>query len=65
MLFRSLREEEGLRWATLWGPLEDLGVTDWRDGVERMQRLTPEEDRAPLLDSLPVGARVALVDPEI
>ena len=60
-----LHDEEGLRWATLWGPLEDLGVTDWRDGVERMRRLTPAEDLAPLLDRLPVGSRVALVEPEI
>ena len=60
-----LDEEEGLRWATLWGPVDDLGVTDWRDGVERMERLTPERDLAPLLDALPAGARVALIEPEI
>jgi hypothetical protein len=60
-----LHEEEGLRWATLWGPLDDLGVTDWRDGVERMRRLAPERDLRPLLDDLSVGARVALVEPEI
>jgi hypothetical protein len=60
-----LAEEEDLRWATLWGAVDDLGVTDWRDGVERMERLTPERDLAPLLDDLPAGARVALIEPEI
>ena len=28
---------DGLRYATLWGPVDDLGVTDWRDGVERLR----------------------------
>ena len=28
---------DGLRYATLWGPVSDLGVTDWRDGVERLE----------------------------
>lgn len=60
-----LAEEEGLRWATLFGPLEDLGVTDWRDGVERLEATTPKRQLAPLLDALPVGARVALVEPEV
>ena len=60
-----LHEEEGLRFATLWGAVDDVGVTDWRDGVERMRRLTPEKDLAPLLDDLPQGARVALIEPEI
>ena len=60
-----LRGVDGLRWATIFGPLRDLGVTDWRDGVERMERLTPERHLAPLLDDLPPGARVALVEPEI
>jgi MFS family permease len=60
-----LEDVEGLRWATLFGPLTDLGVTDWRDGVERLEASSPEEDLAPLLDATPVGARVALVEPEI
>jgi MFS family permease len=60
-----LREVPGLRWATIFGPLTELGVTDWRDGVKRMERLTPERDLAPLLDALPRGARVVLVQPEI
>ncbi len=28
----------GLRYATLTGYVKDVGVTDWRDGVERLQR---------------------------
>jgi hypothetical protein len=54
----------GLRWATLWGPLHDLGVTDWRDGVERMERSSPARDLAPLLNELRPGQRVALIQPD-
>jgi hypothetical protein len=54
----------GLRWATLWGPLTDLGVTDWRDGVERMERTSPQTDLAPLLDRVRPGGRVLLVQPD-
>jgi hypothetical protein len=60
-----LDDVPGLRWGTIFGPLDDLGVTDWRDGVKRMERLTPEHDLVPLLDSAPIGSRVALVEPEI
>ena len=28
---------DGLRYATLTGPVADTGVTDWRDGVERLR----------------------------
>ncbi len=28
---------DGLRYATLTGPVPDSGVTDWRDGVERLR----------------------------
>ena len=38
----------GLRYATLWGPVDDLGVTDWRDGV-----------RAAARDERPEGPRAA------
>ena len=53
----------GLRYATLWGPVQDLGVTDWRDGVRRLRGTTAERDLAPLLARLPRGHRVALVEP--
>jgi mannosyltransferase len=54
---------EGLRWATLTGALSDTGVTDWRDGPERLRATTPERDLAPLLDDLRPGQRVVLVTP--
>jgi hypothetical protein len=54
---------EGLRYATLTGELTELGVWDWRDGVERLEATTPERNLRPVIDSLPVGARVVLVEP--
>jgi mannosyltransferase len=54
---------EGLKYATLTGPLTDLGVWDWRDGVERLDATNPEKDLKPLIDALPVGRRVVLVAP--
>jgi mannosyltransferase len=53
----------GLRYATLWGPVDDLGVTDWRDGVERLRATTAERDLKPLVDALPAGRRIVLVEP--
>ena len=53
-----------LRWATLWGPLTDLGVTDWRDGVDRLGATSPAKDLAPLLDRVKPGGRVALILPD-
>jgi mannosyltransferase len=54
---------EGLRYATLTGPVSDVGVTDWRDGVERLRATSAERDLAPVLDALPVGRRLVLVSP--
>jgi hypothetical protein len=54
---------EGLRYATLTGVLSDVGVWDWRDGVKRLEATAPEKDLKPLIDALPVGSRVALVEP--
>lgn len=54
---------DGLRYATLTGPLSDTGVTDWRDGPERLRATTPERHLAPLLDELDPGQRVVLVTP--
>ena len=56
---------DGMRYATLTGPVPDNGVTDWRDGVERLGRTSAERDLAPLLDSLQPGRRLALVVPQI
>ena len=50
---------DGLRYATLTGWVPDVGVTDWRDGVERLERTSAARDLAPVLDSVPPGGRVA------
>jgi hypothetical protein len=54
---------KGLRYATLTGEQQDLGVWDWRDGVDRLERTSPERDLQPLIDSLEPGRRVVLVEP--
>jgi mannosyltransferase len=54
----------GLHYATITGPVRDLGVTDWRDGVQRLDAASARRDLAPLLDALPVGRRLALVEPD-
>ena len=56
---------DGLRYATLTGYVGDTGVTDWRDGVERLERTTPQRDLKPILDDLPPGRRLVLVTPII
>jgi mannosyltransferase len=56
---------EGLRYATLTGPVRDSGVADWRDGVERLRETSAERDLAPLIDALAPGQRLALVVPQI
>lgn len=53
----------GLRYATLTGTVRDLGVADWRDGVERLRATSAGRDLKPLLDSLPPGRRLVLVEP--
>ncbi|MEA2293031.1 MAG: mannosyltransferase [Solirubrobacteraceae bacterium] len=54
----------GLRWATLWGPLKDVGVTDWRDGVKHLEATSPSRDLVPLLDATRPGQRVVLLQPD-
>ncbi len=56
---------EGLRYATVTGEVEDSGVTDWRDGVERLRATSAERDLEPLLDALRPGQRLALIVPQI
>ncbi len=46
-----------LRYATLFGPLSDLGVTDWRDGTEHLAADLHPQDLDPVLDA--VAARPA------
>ena len=47
------------------GPVRDTGVTDWRDGVDRLRATSAERDLAPLLEGLRPGQRLALVVPQI
>jgi mannosyltransferase len=54
---------KGLKYATLTGPLTDVGVWDWRDGVTRLKATNPDKDLKPLINSLPAGRRVVLVEP--
>ena len=56
---------EGLRWATLWGPVSELGVADWRDGVKRLEQTSATRDLRPLIDALAPGQRIVLVEPTI
>src|SRR3954468_3645911 len=53
----------GMRYGTLTGGLTEVGVWDWGDGVERLERTTPQRDLQPLIDALPAGRRVVLFSP--
>jgi mannosyltransferase len=53
----------GLRYATVWGPVQDVGVSDWRDGVKHLEGSTVERNLAPLLDRMRPGQRLVLVTP--
>jgi mannosyltransferase len=53
----------GVRFATLTGAVRDTGVTDWRDGPERLGATSAQRDLKPLLDRLRPGQRLALVEP--
>jgi mannosyltransferase len=63
VLHHYLEDVGDLTWATLWGRVSDLGVTDWRDGVTHLEETSPQRDLAPLLDAVAPGQRVALVQP--
>ena len=54
---------KGVRFATLTGPVSDTGITDWRDGTERLGATTAQKDLKPLLDQLEPGQRLALIQP--
>lgn len=53
----------GLRYVTLTGPVRDTGITDWRDGTNRLRDATPARDLQPVMDDLPVDGRLILVSP--
>jgi mannosyltransferase len=54
---------DDLRYGTLTGGRTDVGVWDWRDGVDRLQAATPARELKPLIDAQPVGSRIVLVEP--
>jgi mannosyltransferase len=54
---------DGVRFATLTGALDDTGVTDWRDGPERLSKTSAPKDLKPLMDELKPGQRMAIVQP--
>jgi hypothetical protein len=54
---------EGLRFGTLTGAVKDTGVTDWRDGTERLGATSAARDLKPLLDAMKPGQRLVLVQP--
>jgi hypothetical protein len=56
---------DGLRYWTVWGPVSDLGVADWRDGVAHLEATSARRDLEPLMDSMPVGRRLALIRPTL
>jgi hypothetical protein len=55
----------GLRYATLTGFVADVGVTDWRDGVDRLRASSPQRDLKPILDGLAPGRRLVMITPII
>ncbi len=56
---------KGVKFATLTGPVEDSGVTDWRDGTKRLGATSAPRDLKPVLDAMKPGQRLALVQPII
>lgn len=55
----------GLRYATALGPVPDPLVMDWRDALARLEAAKPRETAEELVDRLPVGGRLLLVQPII
>ena len=53
----------GLRYATPIGPVKETRVMDWRDAVSKLAAARPEATLTPLLDRIPVGKDVILVQP--
>jgi mannosyltransferase len=56
---------DGLRYATPLGPVADPGVMDWRNALARLEATQPERALVPLLDSMPRGAQLLLVAPDV
>ena len=54
---------DNVRLATTLGKVTDPTVMDWRDALKRLQDAKPHRTMEPLLATVPVGARVAIVRP--
>ncbi|HEX2272332.1 MAG TPA: glycosyltransferase family 39 protein [Acidimicrobiales bacterium] len=52
-----------LRYVTTAGPVPDEDIVDWRDSMQRLEQGDPGRTLPPVLDALPVGARVLLACP--
>ncbi len=55
----------GLRYATTSGLVPDEDIVDWRGSMDRLVDDDPARTLPPLVDSLPVGARVLLACPPV
>jgi mannosyltransferase len=53
----------GLSYVTPIGPVADPGVTDWRDGMDRMRAGGVQRDLEPAVAALAAGHRLVLVTP--
>ena len=56
-------DPETLDVITPLGATPDLGITDWRDGVDRLDATTVNDALMPALEKLPVGGHVLLMRP--
>jgi len=57
--------DKDLRYFTPFGPVQDTGIVDWRDGAEHFDRTGVNTQLMPLLDEVPIGSQVLLVRPII
>lgn len=55
--------DDDVRFATLWGAVEDAMIMDWRDAEARLEATNVEEHLRPLLADLQPGTRIALIGP--
>jgi mannosyltransferase len=51
------------RYATPLGPTPETRIMDWRDVLSKLEAATPPKTLDPMLDAMPLGARVYLVRP--
>jgi hypothetical protein len=63
VLAHYLPHDLGLRYVTPLGPVPDVNITDWRDGVARMHARPGASVMRRALETVPVGGRVLFVKP--